>query len=141
MQSPGSGGSTPRQMLNGLNGSHSHSQTPPLLQTIPELEPVNDHISGTIAKKQPPPTLPKPKKPTKVTPPAPPPKPKIKTPSEQNGDSSNSFQDETLDGSEVRFIVPSFRSISEWKSISYYWGVDFISYFGGNKHKKFLVLL
>jgi len=101
-ESPGSGGSTPRQMLNGLNGSHSHSQTPPLLQTIPELEPVNDHISGTtIAKKQPPPTLPKPKKPTKVTPPAPPPKPKIKTPSEQNGDSSNSFQDETLDGSEV----------------------------------------
>ena len=128
-------------MLNGLNGSHSHSQTPPLLQTIPELEPVNDHISGTIAKKQPPPTLPKPKKPTKVTPPAPPPKPKIKTPSEQNGDSSNSFQDETLDGSEVRFIVPSFQSISEWKSITYYWGVDFISCFSGNIHKKSVVLL
>ena len=72
------------------------------------MEPVNDHVSQEArGKKQPPPTLPKPKKPTKVSPPAPPPKPKTKPPvspasgEQLNGNSSGNFQDETLDGSEV----------------------------------------
>lgn len=97
-----SSGSTPPRLNNGVNG---HGPTPPL-PSIPEMEPVNDHVSQeTRGKKQPPPTLPKPKKPTKVSPPAPPPKPKPKPVSpgsgEQNGNSSGNFQDETLDGSEV----------------------------------------
>ena len=60
------------------------------------------------AKKQPPPTLPKPKKPTKVSPPVVAPKPKL-SPAATNGaekpgaavNGGQSFQDETLDGSEV----------------------------------------
>jgi len=83
------------------------NMTPPLqLQTIPELEPVPD--TEKQAKKQPPPTLPKPKKPTKVSPPVVAPKPKL-SPAATNGaeqrgaavNGGQSFQDETLDGSEV----------------------------------------
>merc|ERR1719150_1955586 len=83
------------------------NMTPPLqLQTIPELDPVPD--TEKQAKKQPPPTLPKPKKPTKVSPPVVAPKPKpspaATNGAEQRGAAVNggqSFQDETLDGSEV----------------------------------------
>ena len=86
--------STPR-----LNTSHGPS---PGLDTIPEGDIIPDLHTG---KKQPPPTLPKPKKVSgspKVGPPAPPPKPRKRSePEKTNGDSSGSFQDETCDGSEV----------------------------------------
>ena len=91
------GAPSPRSLTNG----HTHNGHSPPLPAIPELEPVNDH-SGVTEKKQPPPTLPKPKKVTKVTPPAPPPKPKLSNgASVENGGDKSSFQDETLDGSEV----------------------------------------
>ena len=87
--------STPR-----LNTSHGPS---PCLDTIPEGDIIPDLQTG---RKQPPPTLPKPKKVSggpKVGPPPPPPKPRKRVEPEQtNGDStSGSFQDETCDGSEV----------------------------------------
>ena len=93
------GAPSPRSLTNG----HTHNGHSPPLPAIPELEPLTDHSSdGPGARKQPPPTLPKPKKPTKVTPPAPPPKPKLSNgaAAETSGDKTN-FQDETLDGSEV----------------------------------------
>ena len=82
------------------NGHTGHS---PPLPAIPELEPLTDHSPpGGGPRKQPPPTLPKPKKMTKATPPAPPPKPKLSNGADA-GESrdKSSFQDETLDGSEV----------------------------------------
>ena len=96
------GAPSPRSLTNG----HTHNGHSPPLPAIPELEPVTDHsplpdIPGG-GKKQPPPTLPKPKKPTKVTPPAPPPKPKLSNgASAENSGDKSSFQDETMDGSEV----------------------------------------
>ena len=78
--------STPK--LNNSNPTPSPALNQ--LDTIPEMD--NIPSVKNYSKKLPPPTLPKPnKKPSKAGP-APPPKPKKKT---------DSFQDETCDGSEV----------------------------------------
>ena len=84
------------QASSSTSSTPKVNNTPPpaptQLDTIPEME----NLPGvrSYAKKLPPPTLPKPgKKMSKAGPaPAPPPKPKVKT---------ESFQDETCDGSEV----------------------------------------
>jgi len=78
--------STPK--LN--NSNPTPSPAPNQLDTIPEMD--NLPSVKTYSKKLPPPTLPKPNKKPSKSGPAPPPKPKKKT---------DSFQDETCDGSEV----------------------------------------
>ena len=99
LQEVASSASSPLNSTPRLNTSHGAS---PGLDTIPEGDIIPDLQTG---KKQPPPTLPKPKKVSggpKVGPPAPPPKPRKRSePEKTNGDSSGSFQDETCDGSEV----------------------------------------
>jgi len=85
-----------KEASSSMSSTPKVNNTPPpaptQLDTIPEME----NLPGvrSYAKKLPPPTLPKPgKKMSKSGPaPAPPPKPKVKT---------ESFQDETCDGSEV----------------------------------------
>jgi len=84
-------------LLLPRSANDSEATAPSSLPSIPEQESVP---LVPVLKKPPPPTLPKPpKKPGKEAP-VPPPKPKT-TPSLENKTKSESFQDETCDGSEV----------------------------------------